>query len=148
MTKTPPGNFKVTTLENPLLSKQVVTSKAQYLIPTYSWTLSPRGVHGSGRVGFVPNPDSTRHYRVGKISTRNRPTGSFRSPGRVASVFGCKSVGFGFSDSLVFGRNLAGSCQIWPDLTRVGRDSFGSMKIWLRFGWVGVGLTGVLVEFE
>ena len=25
--KTPPGNFKVTTLENPLLSQQVVTSK-------------------------------------------------------------------------------------------------------------------------
>ena len=27
MTKTPPGDFKVTTPENPLLSKQVVTSK-------------------------------------------------------------------------------------------------------------------------
>ena len=27
MSKTPPGDFKVTTLENPLLSKQVVTSK-------------------------------------------------------------------------------------------------------------------------
>ena len=26
-TKTPPGDFKVTTLENPLLLKQVVTSK-------------------------------------------------------------------------------------------------------------------------
>ena len=25
--KTPPGDFKVTTLENPLLSKQAVTSK-------------------------------------------------------------------------------------------------------------------------
>ena len=25
--KTPPGNFKVTTLENPLLSQQAVTSK-------------------------------------------------------------------------------------------------------------------------
>ena len=27
MTKTPPTDFKVTTLENPLLSKQAVTSK-------------------------------------------------------------------------------------------------------------------------
>ena len=27
MAKTPPGDFKVTTLENPLLSKQAVTSK-------------------------------------------------------------------------------------------------------------------------
>ena len=38
--KTPPGDFKVTTLENPLVSKQTVTVKeSQYLIPTYSWTL-------------------------------------------------------------------------------------------------------------
>ena len=33
--KTPPGEFKVTAFENPLLSKQAVTSKGiQYLIPT------------------------------------------------------------------------------------------------------------------
>ena len=30
--KTPPGEFKITTLENPLLSKQAVTSKG-ILIP-------------------------------------------------------------------------------------------------------------------
>ena len=36
-TKTPPDDFKVTTPENSLLSKQVVISKkSQYLIPTYS----------------------------------------------------------------------------------------------------------------
>ena len=42
-----------------------------------------RGVYESGclRVGFVPNPDSTRHYRVGKILTRSQPAGSFRSTG-------------------------------------------------------------------
>ena len=35
--KTPPGDFKVTTPENPLLSQQAVTSKEiQYLISTYS----------------------------------------------------------------------------------------------------------------
>ena len=41
--KPPPDDFKVTIPENPLLSKQVVTSKPlpQYLIPTYSWTLTP-----------------------------------------------------------------------------------------------------------
>ena len=45
--KTPPGDFKVTTPENPLLSKQAVTSKrlqvkeSQYLLPTYSSTLIP-----------------------------------------------------------------------------------------------------------
>ena len=36
------GDFKVTTPENPLLSKQAVTSKGiQYLLPTYIWTLTP-----------------------------------------------------------------------------------------------------------
>ena len=40
--KTPPGDFQVTTPETPLLSQQAVTSKgSQYLIPTYSWTLTP-----------------------------------------------------------------------------------------------------------
>ena len=33
--KTEPGDFKVTTLENPLVSKQAVTSKGN-LIPTYN----------------------------------------------------------------------------------------------------------------
>ena len=42
MAKTPPGDFKVITLENPLLSQQGVTSKkSQYLIPTYSWNPYP-----------------------------------------------------------------------------------------------------------
>ena len=41
MAKTPPGNFKVTTPENSLLSQQTVTSKeSQYLILVYSWTLT------------------------------------------------------------------------------------------------------------
>ena len=38
-TKTPPGEFKVTTLENPLLSKQAVTSKG-ILVP-YTNTIEP-----------------------------------------------------------------------------------------------------------
>ena len=50
MAKTPLGDFKVTTLENPLLSEQAITSKGipvpytnlqlnPYLIP--NWTISP-----------------------------------------------------------------------------------------------------------
>ena len=31
-------------------------------------------VHGSVRVGFVPNPEPTRPDRVGKLSTRRRPS--------------------------------------------------------------------------
>ena len=40
--KIPPGDFKVTTPENPLLSQQVLQVKeSQCLIPTYNWTLTP-----------------------------------------------------------------------------------------------------------
>ena len=40
--KTSPGDFKVTIPQNPLLSQQAITSKeSQYLILTYSWTLTP-----------------------------------------------------------------------------------------------------------
>ena len=38
--KTPPGEFKVTTLENPLLSKQEVTSKG-ILVPYTNLQLNP-----------------------------------------------------------------------------------------------------------
>ena len=42
MTKTPPGDFQVTTSKTPLLSQQVVTSKGiPSTLPTYSWTLTP-----------------------------------------------------------------------------------------------------------
>ena len=40
MEKTPPSDFKVTTLENPLLSKQVVTSKG-ISIPYTNLQLKP-----------------------------------------------------------------------------------------------------------
>ena len=38
--KTPPGDFKVITLENPLLSKQVVTSK-EISVPYTNLQLNP-----------------------------------------------------------------------------------------------------------
>ena len=41
-TKTPPGDFQVTTPETPLLSQQAVTSKEILsTLPTYNWTLIP-----------------------------------------------------------------------------------------------------------
>ena len=41
-TKTPPGDFQVTTSETPLLSQQAVTSKGiPSTLSTYSWTLTP-----------------------------------------------------------------------------------------------------------
>ena len=40
MSKTPPGNFKVTTLKNSLLSQQVITSKG-ILVPYTNLQLNP-----------------------------------------------------------------------------------------------------------
>ena len=42
--KTPPGDFKVTTPENPLLSKQVVTSKG-ILVPYTNLHLNLNPIH-------------------------------------------------------------------------------------------------------
>ena len=39
-TKTPPGDFKITTPENPLLSKQAVTSK-EIIVPYTNLQLNP-----------------------------------------------------------------------------------------------------------
>ena len=42
ITKTPSGDFQVTTPETPILSQQAVTSKGiPSTLPTYSWTLTP-----------------------------------------------------------------------------------------------------------
>ena len=39
--KTPPGDFKVITPENSLLSQQAQVKESQYLISTYNWTFTP-----------------------------------------------------------------------------------------------------------
>ena len=44
-----------------------------------------RAVHGSVRVGFVPNPEPTRRNRVKCLTTRCRPS---TTSGRVGSVSG------------------------------------------------------------
>ena len=51
------------------------------------WT---RGVHGSVRVGFVPNPELTRSHRVGSWTTRYRP---LTISGRVGSSSGGQRSG-------------------------------------------------------
>ena len=48
-----------------------------------------RGVHRSGRVEFVPNPDSTQIIRVEENMAQNQP-------GEVVGFFGLGLVGFGF----------------------------------------------------
>ena len=116
-----------------------------------------RGVHGSVRVGFLPNPDSTRMWRVNKKLTRNRPGDLVGFFGSGLVGFGLIRVGFGFitgdetwPDSARSGRNLTGSCdiwpkysrirrdrtEIWPDPSRSGRNLTGSFDIWPKSGWI------------
>ena len=78
-----------------------------------------RGVHGSGRVGFVPNSDSTRMGQVNKKLTRNRP-------GDLVGFFGLGLVGFGL---IRVGFGFITGNEIWPDPSRSDRNLAGSDEI-------------------
>ena len=96
-----------------------------------------RGVHGSGRVGFVPDPEPTRIFRVGKIRNRNRPVLMVGSFGSGSSGFGLCRFSFGFRCQF---RYFASDVDISPDRSRSGRylagfvesgvDLTGSRRIW------------------
>ena len=55
-----------------------------------------KGVHGSGRVGFVPDLDPNLHFRVSQNRTRNRPEMLVGSAGSGRVRFSGSLVGFGF----------------------------------------------------
>ena len=55
-----------------------------------SFYIGSRAVHGSVRVGFGLNPDSTRSSRVEQKRTRNRP---LTTTGRVGRAQGSKRSG-------------------------------------------------------
>ena len=55
-----------------ILNSQLLTKIPERCVVEFS-SIDIRAVHGSGQVGFGPNPDSTRLNRVIKITTRNRP---------------------------------------------------------------------------
>ena len=71
-----------------------------------------RGVHGSVRVGFVPNPDSTRSGRVGENQTRNRP---LITTGRVGSDSKKRSVDSVETDERRRQRRRTNRRQIWSE---------------------------------
>ena len=92
-----------------------------------------RGVHGLGRVGFVPNPNSTRMGRVNKKLTRNRP-------GDLVGFFGSGLVGFGL---IWVGFGFITRNEIWPDPARSGRNLTGSFEIWPKYGRIRRDRTGI-----
>ena len=124
-----------------ILGKQ---NKHKILIP------NTRGVHGSGQVEFVPDPDLTRNFRVGENRTWNRPKMLVRSAGlgRVRLVkftsrfwflslvcyFGliCQDLAKSQQDLVESQRDLARSRGSGLDLT-------GSRRIW----WVSSKLSRI-----
>ena len=83
-----------------------------------------RAVHESGRVGFVPNLNSTRMRRVDKNLTRNRPGDPVRFFGSGLVSFGLTRVGCQvLSSGLKSGRIWQGLAKIWPDSARSRRIS-------------------------
>ena len=59
-------------------------------IPVRDKPMCTRGVHGSVRVGFVPNPIPTRRTRVENVLTRRRPA---RESDRSGRFFAGNTVG-------------------------------------------------------
>ena len=86
-------------------------SKHYHLLPELN-ILSTRGVHGSGRVRFVPNPDSTRSGRVEENQTRNRPP---ITTGRVGSDYKKRSVGSVETDERQRQRRRTNHRRIWSE---------------------------------
>ena len=97
------------------LSLYLYCSHSHLTLPPTS--LFVKAVHESGRVGFVPNPDSTRMDLGGESLTRNQPSSSFRSCSSGRISFESISVGFEFAG---MEQNLAGFwlkyCWISSDL--------------------------------
>ena len=89
-TKTPPGDFQVTTPKTSLLSQQSVTSKGILnTLPTYSWTLTPIP-NWSCSVVIVPLFDArlpSTWLTVARIPVRD-----FKTP--TGKIVGCKVFQF------------------------------------------------------
>ena len=75
----------------------------------FTFSVAFKGVHWSGRVGFVPDPDSTQIFLVGEKQNQNGPVIVVRSFGSSPSGFGFVQVGFGFRQ---IDQDLA---DIWPN---------------------------------
>ena len=89
-TKTPPGDFQVTTPETPLLSQQTVTSKGiPSTLSTYSWTLTPIP---NWTCSVVTVPFSNARLPSTWLTNCTDPSTRLQSPTK--KVVGCKVLQF------------------------------------------------------
>ena len=90
MTKTPPGDFQVTTPETLLLSQQAVISKGiPSTLPTYSWTLTPIP-NWTCFVVTVPLSDARLPNMW--LTVVRIPVRDFKTP--IEKIVGCKVLQF------------------------------------------------------
>ena len=89
-TKTPPGDFQVTTPKTPLLSQQAVTSKGiPSTLPTYIWTLTPIP---NWICSVVTVPFSDARLPSTWLTNCTNPSMWLQSP--IKKIFGCKVLQF------------------------------------------------------
>ena len=91
-----------------------------------------RGVHESGRVGFMPDPDSSRNFWVGENGTRNQLRMLVGSGGLGLVGFRVVLSGFGLYRQWCY---LAKSVEIWPDHDKISPDLANLMGFQVIFAW-------------
>ena len=91
-----------------------------------------RGVHESGRVGFMPDPDSSRNFWVGENGTRNQLRMLVGSGGSGLVGFRVVLSGFELYRQWCY---LAKSVEIWPDHDKISPDLANLMGFQVIFAW-------------
>ena len=130
--KTLPGDFQVTTLETPLLSQQVVTSKRiPSTLPTYSWTLTPIP-NWTCSVVTVPLSDA----RLPSTWLTNWADPSTRLQSPIKKIVGCKDLQFIHMMKI---KNMLGHKTLWCKYTTISsreRDELGhEFRLQSQFAW-------------
>ena len=135
MAKITPGDFQVTTLETPLLSQQMVTSKRiPSTLPTYSWTLTPIP-NWTCSVMIVPLSDA----RLPSTWLTNCVDPSTRLQSPTKKIVGCKVLQFIHTMKIkkMFGHKTL-RCKYTATSSRE-RDELGqepclqSQFVWIEF---------------
>ena len=102
-----------------LLNSNIILTFVKSLTHGKYKLLISRGVHGSVRVGFVPNPEPTRSHRVERWTTRRRPP---VTSGRVGSGSGVQRSGRSKSTWVLPSRSSPEIAKFSPDLAESSLD--------------------------
>ena len=130
--KTPPDDFQVTTLETPLLSQQVVTSKGiPSTLPTYSWTLTPIP-NWICFIVTVPLSDA----QLPSTWLTNCADHSTRLQSLTKKIVGCKGLQFIHTIKI---KKMLGHKTLWCTYTTTSsreRDELGQeLRLRSQFAW-------------